>query len=161
MSKLDQLLGSSVSDRPVFPSFDEPKTTLPPESSLLRDIAAGKYDVLFERSPDKASDVYRIAKLPIPDPEIFITLSPQLPAETLLPPQYPPIGRLAKIDGIVHVKFRIAKDGSTESVTVEDGHPMLRPATEQAVSAWRFPKEAANRDVQAAISFKSNCSAPK
>ncbi len=160
MSSLDKSLGSSVSDRPVFATGDPPPTNLP-ESSLLKEVGAAKYDSLFAGSPDKPSDVYRMAKTPIPKPEISITLNPEVPTESLVKPTYPPIARLANIDGIVHVKFQIAQDGSTDAVMIEDGHPMLRPATEQVVRTWRFAKDPGHREVQAAISFKSNCSVPK
>ena len=160
MSSLDKSLGSSVSDRPVFATGDPPPTN-PHESSLLRDIGAAKYDSLFAGNPDKPSDVYRMAKAPIPEPEILITLNPEVPAENLVRPTYPPIARLAKIDGIVHVKFQIAQDGSTEAVTIEDGHPMLRPVTQQVVGKWKFAKGSGDREIQAAVSFKSNCSVPK
>ena len=158
-SSLDRSLGSSVSDRPVFPA-DDPPTSSPPESSLMKDIGAAKYDSLFAGSPDKPSDVYRMAKAPIPEPEISITLSPEMPAEKLANPNYPPLARLAKIDGVVHVKFRIAQDGSTDQVVVEDGHPMLRTTAQQAVQMWKFSKGAEGQQVRATISFRSNCSVP-
>ena len=58
-------------------------------------------------------------------------------------PQYPPIARLAQIQGEVKVEFVLNLDGEPVSVIAVSGHPMLRAAAEQNVKTWRFelPKD--------------------
>jgi TonB family protein len=53
-------------------------------------------------------------------------------------PQYPPIARLAQIQGEVKVKFVLNSDGEPISVLAVSGHPMLKPAAEENVKTWRF-----------------------
>jgi TonB family protein len=58
-------------------------------------------------------------------------------------PQYPPIARLAQIQGEVKVEFVLNSDGEPISVVAVSGHPLLKPAAEQNVKTWRFelPKD--------------------
>ena len=58
-------------------------------------------------------------------------------------PQYPPIARLAQIQGEVKVEFVLNSDGEPVSVIAVSGHPMLKAAAEQNVKTWRFelPKD--------------------
>src|SRR5438105_3360540 len=57
--------------------------------------------------------------------------------------QYPPIARLAKIQGEVKVEFVLNSSGEPISVTAISGHPLLKGAAEENVKTWRFelPKD--------------------
>jgi TonB family protein len=58
-------------------------------------------------------------------------------------PQYPPIARLAKVQGEVKVEFVLNSSGEPISVTAISGHPLLKGAAEENVKTWRFelPKD--------------------
>jgi TonB family protein len=52
-------------------------------------------------------------------------------------PLYPPLARMARIEGVVHVK--ITTDGhKVVDAQVEDGHKMLAAAAETNVRTWEF-----------------------
>jgi TonB family protein len=58
-------------------------------------------------------------------------------------PQYPPIARLAKVQGEVKIEFVLNSSGEPVSVTAVSGHPLLKGAAEENVKTWRFelPKD--------------------
>jgi TonB family protein len=69
-----------------------------------------------------------------------------LPEPTLVSaglPGYPPIARLAKIQGEVQVDFTLNSNGEIVSAAAVSGHPMLKAAAEENVKTWRFqlPKD--------------------
>jgi len=53
-------------------------------------------------------------------------------------PVYPPLARMARIQGPVVVAAVISKEGVMERVQAISGHPMLVPAAVDAVSQWRY-----------------------
>lgn len=53
-------------------------------------------------------------------------------------PLYPPLARMARIQGPVVVAAVISKEGVMERVQPISGHPMLIPAAVDAVSQWRY-----------------------
>lgn len=53
-------------------------------------------------------------------------------------PVYPPLARNARIQGPVVVYALISKVGTMENVRALSGHPLLVPATIDAVSQWRY-----------------------
>ena len=53
-------------------------------------------------------------------------------------PIYPPLARIARIQGPVVVAATISKEGAMEHVQAITGHPMLVPAAVDAVSQWRY-----------------------
>lgn len=53
-------------------------------------------------------------------------------------PHYPPIARLAKIQGEVKVEFLLNTNGEPISVVAISGHPMLKGSAEDNVKSWRF-----------------------
>jgi TonB family protein len=53
-------------------------------------------------------------------------------------PVYPPLARQARISGTVVLRVLIGTDGSTESLTLVSGHPMLAPAVIEAVKQWKY-----------------------
>ena len=53
-------------------------------------------------------------------------------------PQYPPLARQARIEGVVKLQAIISKDGSIENLRVVSGHKMLAQAALEAVRQWRY-----------------------
>lgn len=65
---------------------------------------------------------------------------PQVPLELADPgvPVYPPLARLAAVEGSVALNFTLEPDGSVGVVQVVSGHPLLRSAARATVESWRF-----------------------
>jgi periplasmic protein TonB len=53
-------------------------------------------------------------------------------------PNYPPLARQARIQGVVILQAQISKDGSIENLQLISGHPMLAPAAIEAVKQWKY-----------------------
>ena len=53
-------------------------------------------------------------------------------------PAYPPLARLARIQGTVVLRAIISREGKIENLEVLSGHPMLAPAAIEAVRQWRY-----------------------
>lgn len=68
-------------------------------------------------------------------------------AQTVVPDslpelKYPPLARVANIQGDVLVSFRRTPEGRTADVTALSGHVMLRGVAVENVKAWRFESKA-------------------
>lgn len=59
-------------------------------------------------------------------------------------PEYPPLARQARIQGVVKLMCDVGKDGSVQNVTVLSGHPLLVPPAVQAVKQWVYEPTAVN-----------------
>jgi hypothetical protein len=87
LSEIDGAMGPGVLDRPTFAiSEEEERKAPPPQSEAFSDISAGKYDVLFEGSPDKPSDLYRAAQIRPPMPKVHLLSSAPLSPRTSFHP---------------------------------------------------------------------------
>ncbi|MGH9325314.1 MAG: energy transducer TonB [Terriglobia bacterium] len=53
-------------------------------------------------------------------------------------PQFPPLARMARIQGTVRLEAVISKDGTIQDLKVISGHPLLVQAALQAVRQWRY-----------------------
>ncbi len=53
-------------------------------------------------------------------------------------PAYPPLARLAHIQGPVRLRAIISKAGTIENLVAISGHPLLVPAAIDAVRQWRY-----------------------
>ncbi len=157
LQKFDASLGPGVMDKPIFPSLSgempsEPLAT----STSLGELGEGKFDSLFSGAPDKPSDLYRAALAPpsLPSVEVeSLTVSP----EALTLPEYPPLARMARVEGVVSVRIQIDQSGNVASLEFESGHPLLRPAVQSALSKWKFGAGAPGKTVRASLAFKLNC----
>ena len=141
LGRLDDAVGPSIMDRPIFLLPGEGKQPENLEDSpTLRDVSAGKYDALFQGAPNKPSDLCRAAQdHPLPPIVRLLNSSAPLPVETFVPPKYPPLARLAGIGGRVSFKIEVDPNGKAANLAFESGHPMLRQAVNDAVSHWHFP----------------------
>jgi Gram-negative bacterial TonB protein C-terminal len=158
LQRIDQAVGPGVMDKPIFDLSESTKSSSNlPNSEWERDLSLGSYDALFASAPDKPSDLYRAARNPPPPPAIRLVSSEPFRPLTPLLPAYPPIAKLARVEGQVAFKLDVDKDGKAANFVLESGHPLLRGAVEQAVGKWVFPADAANQHVEAVIEFKTNC----
>ena len=53
-------------------------------------------------------------------------------------PEYPPLARQARIQGVVVLEAMISKDGGVDNLRVISGHPLLVKAAIDAVSQWKY-----------------------
>ncbi len=53
-------------------------------------------------------------------------------------PEYPPLAKMARIQGTVRLEALIAKDGTIKDLKVLNGHPLLVKAALSAVQQWRY-----------------------
>ena len=53
-------------------------------------------------------------------------------------PVYPPMARIARVQGAVVLEAVISKTGTIEKLRLISGHPLLVPAAIEAVSQWRY-----------------------
>ena len=53
-------------------------------------------------------------------------------------PQYPPLARQARVQGIVVLRAVISRDGKIENLQIIGGHPLLVKSAMDAVRQWRY-----------------------
>ncbi len=53
-------------------------------------------------------------------------------------PNYPPLARQARIQGVVLLQATISREGNIENLQLISGHPMLAPAAIEAVKQWKY-----------------------
>jgi TonB family protein len=63
-------------------------------------------------------------------------------------PIYPPLARMARVDGAVTLRATVGTDGKVQEVQIISGNPLLVQAAVDAVRQWRYkPSELNNRPV--------------
>jgi protein TonB len=53
-------------------------------------------------------------------------------------PEYPPLAKMARIQGTVRLEAIISKDGTIQDLKIIGGHPLLVKAAMDAVQRWRY-----------------------
>jgi len=61
-------------------------------------------------------------------------------------PEYPPLAKMARIQGTVRLAAVISKDGTIQDLKAVSGHPLLVKAAMDAVSRWRYQPTLLNGD---------------
>jgi protein TonB len=61
-------------------------------------------------------------------------------------PEYPPLAKMARIQGAVRLEALISTDGTIRSLRVLAGHPLLVKAAIDAVARWRYQRTLLNGD---------------
>ena len=61
-------------------------------------------------------------------------------------PEYPPLAKMARIQGTVRLDAVISKDGTIQDLKVISGHPLLVKAALDAVQRWRYQPTMLNGD---------------
>jgi hypothetical protein len=115
LARLNQAIGPGVMERPIFPMSGPESSAALGNSETLADVGSGKYNNLFQGAPDKPSDLYRAAQKRPPIPTVqLISISPIRP-EVFAEPDYPPLARLAHIEGVVVFKADIEPNGTQQT----------------------------------------------
>lgn len=76
-----------------------------------------------------------------PPAQATVRLTSRLAASTIIyktVPQYPPIAKAARVEGIVVLEAMISKAGTIEGLHVISGPQMLQQAAMEAVKTWRY-----------------------
>ena len=158
VGRLNEAVGPGAMDKPIFAIEDGKMArtdAIPAET--VKEIESGTYDALFASASDKPSELIRAAQIHVAAPSVeFVETNSVRPVAYELP-KYPPIARAARIEGLVELSAKIDNNGNVDSVSLITGHPMLRGAAQAAVATWKFPTEAAGREVQLKIQFNLNC----
>ena len=69
-------------------------------------------------------------------------------------PEYPPLARMARIQGVVRLEAIINRDGTVQDLTLLSGHPLLVKAAFDAVSRWRYePTRLNGQPVEVVMEF--------
>jgi TonB family protein len=83
-----------------------------------------------------------VANKPLPDPTgKRVTLEPEVAAANLITkvnPTYPPLAKLARIQGAVELMATLGTDGRVLNVQLLSGHPLLASAAMAAVKQWVY-----------------------
>jgi protein TonB len=53
-------------------------------------------------------------------------------------PEYPPLAKMAHIEGAVLLEAILGRDGTIRELKVLSGHPLLAKAALEAVQRWRY-----------------------
>jgi outer membrane biosynthesis protein TonB len=109
----------------------------------------GKYDELFNKA--KLSELCRAAQEQPPPPNVRLLSSVTLQPEVFLQPEDPPMARIAHIEGAVIFRVEIDPGGNTAGIEFEGGHALLRGAVREIISHWKFPQNAATKQIQATM----------
>jgi outer membrane biosynthesis protein TonB len=145
-------------DRPAFTlSGSSQPPPKPQSSSLLEDLERGTFDSLFIGGSHTPSDLFRQARNPPAAPSVSLVKSSPFRPTVYTLPEYPPLARMAKINGQVAFTATVKSDGHAATPNFLSGHPILQKAVAASVSGWTFPTEAAGQEMQVAIEFKMNC----
>jgi TonB family protein len=157
LALLQEGVGPGPMDKPMFDVGDPTGSSPSEPSSVVDALARGEYDDLLPSAAHRLSDLYRQAQVPPSTPSVrILSATPYEPA-TLITPKYPPIARLAKIEGRVVVKAEVAENGTVSSVVSEGGHPMLKPTAIETVKTWTFPPAEGSRTELVEFEFVTNC----
>ena len=158
LKRLDQPVGPGVLDKPIFATSDaEHPAEKTSDPALLKELNAGKYDLLFQGAPDKPSDLYRAAQKPPPLPAVELKSSSPIAPEVFLLPKYPVLAKMAHVEGTVSLKIEVDANGAVTKFDVVSGHPLLRVGMKESMSAWRFPRIAVSQKIEATVQFTLNC----
>jgi protein TonB len=77
-------------------------------------------------------------------------------------PQYQPLARQARVQGIVVLRAVISREGKIENVQVVSGHPLLVKSAMDAVRQWRYRpyylnNEPVDVETQVTVNFTLSC----
>jgi outer membrane biosynthesis protein TonB len=150
-----------VMAKPMFPVSEEDQSSpRDADSPVLENLSSGKYDELFEGAPDKPSGLYHSAQIHAPTPSIRLLSSTPVEPRVFAEPKYPPIAKLAHIEGSVSFNVLVDSAGSVMNLSFESGSPLLQSAVKNASDGWKFPEDFATREIHAVIEFSLPCLPP-
>jgi hypothetical protein len=158
LQRLDQTVGPGVVDKPIFsmPAKDE-RPAAGSASVAEQELGMGKYDPLFPTTAEKASELYHAARKPPVRQSVELVSSSPVAPEAFIPPEYPPLAKMAHVHGPVSFSVDLDDAGGTTNLVFESGPKLLYEAVRQAVIRWKFPKDAFGAQIHATIGFGLNC----
>lgn len=71
-----------------------------------------------------------------------------------VPPTYPPLARLKKIEGKVIVKLMLDGEGLVSNVEFLDGNGLFKPSAVEAAKKWTFKKSQGDKSGHIVFNFK-------
>ena len=154
MRELEYAAGSVGRPFPIVDA-EEPQPSSS-ESRILEEIGAGKYDLLFQGSRDKLSNVYLASQNSQQVPTVQMRMEPIQPERFVLP-VYPYVARRARIEGTVSFNFVVDGNLGPSSIVFETGNPLLQIGVSETLSRWRFPGGSIGQKIQGALEFRLNC----
>jgi beta-lactamase regulating signal transducer with metallopeptidase domain len=93
-------------------------------------------------NPEWSHLMQHVRDLPIPAPEPELVRMGAEEAANMLqyspPPVYPPLAKMARVQGVVKLQVRIGTHGQVAETTVLSGHPLLVPAAIDAVRLYVY-----------------------
>jgi TonB family protein len=156
LARLQQATGPGPLDQPIFQTT-QPAGTGVPHSPALDELAAGKYDALFENAPSKPSEIYRAIQKTTVMESIQLVSSVPLPPEIYTEPIYPQMARIAHIEGTVVLALVAGPNGEVTNLSCLEGAPILCASAKDAASKWRFGAGSSDREIKATLKFTSQC----
>jgi TonB family protein len=160
LATIDEASGPGGMDTPIFSTGEATGSAKAPESEMVSELRQGKNNSLFGSNADIPEVVVEADEPPPPPPSVeLLSSTPQAPVCAELP-KYPPIARLARLEGAVNVTFDIDASGKAAHLTFAGDAKnvrMLESAVENAIAQWIFPKSAYGHAGQASFQFKLNC----
>ena len=161
LRRLDEAVGPGVMAKPMFSvGEEEPSSPHDTDSAILESLSSGRYDELFQGAPDKPSDLYRSARIQPPTPSVRLVSSTPVEPKVFVAPNYPPIAKLAHVEGSVSFNMRVDSAGNVTNLSFESGSPFLQSAVKSASDGWKFPEDSVAREVHAVIEFSLNYRKP-
>jgi Gram-negative bacterial TonB protein C-terminal len=160
MKKLDRVTGPGVWDKRIFPILGGNKPVLgeaKADPPTLQELSEGKFDVLFAGDHDEPSDLFRASQKPPAIPTVRLLKSAPVNPTVFVSPAYPPLAKMARIEGLVTFRIKIGPDGDATDLAFENGNPVLRFAVKKSIASWRFRKADSNQQVEMTIDFMLNC----
>jgi hypothetical protein len=156
--RLDGAFASGVMDRPILQP-GAPAPLAPSDDATIADLRQGRFDGLFDKAPDKISELVRQSELPRPPPP-SVRLKESTPVFPIKyePFGYPPLAKIVQIEGYVTFTASISSDGQATNIQIVTGHPLLRESVKLMVAGWKYPENAAGQEVRGTLEFKTNCS---
>ncbi len=134
---------------PVIPKtitqfVDEPEPPRPPAVGVLESVPGSMTGGISGSIPE---GVYDSLNRPPPPPQTKIIkptrihVGGQVEQAKLIfqpKPEYPPLAKMARIQGVVRLEAVISRDGTIQDLKVLQGHPLLVKAAIEAVARWHY-----------------------
>ncbi len=158
LSKLDKASGPGVMEKPALGLSDRaPESSPIPDDSVLKDLAAGKYDSLFGAGSDKVSQLYLSSQAAVPKPEArIVSTMPVDPVHVDL--DLGALDKLLILNDRVTVTFNVDRSGKPENVVILSGNPNSATiARRLVVRGEQFAVDAAGTSIAQTIDFSTNC----
>ncbi len=96
--------------------------------------------VAYATQNENSTDQHPVDQIP-PNQTKLVRVSKDIAASHLVQspePVYPPVAKIARVQGVVTLNVRIGKDGHVAAIKVISGHPMLLQAAMDAVRRYVY-----------------------